>query len=176
MQRPSRRLRRAANWCGRFSKAATASLPKPLLPPSLRFGAAFQGYFHYQAPEVTQREKLTIRLGLKDPSGRLIHASEMEWRSSRRSIRPRTRRVEVAIVGQPNGRAWKLAKSLGLQPHVFSPTRERARLALVDDVDAFEMVRGSVLSFAEEGARRYSSSRPRTPSGALVMPILPSKT
>jgi hypothetical protein len=127
-----------------FAQSGDASIPS--------LGAAFQGYLHYKAPEVTRREKLTIRLGLKR-SGHLIHASEMEVDVFPAFDKARNAGVEVAIVGLPNGRAWKLAQSLGLQPHVFSPTREHARLALVDDVDAFEMVRGSVLSFAGDGGR-----------------------
>jgi hypothetical protein len=121
----------------------------PAIIPS--FGAAFQGFFHYQAPRVTHRERLTIRLGLKDPSGRMIHDSETEVEIFPAFDKAKNDGVEVAIAGQPNGRAWKLAQALGLDPHLFSPAREHARLALVDDIDAFEMVRSSLLSFADRG-------------------------
>jgi hypothetical protein len=38
-----------------------------------------------------------------------------------------------------------------LQPHLFSPAAERASIAFVDAIDAYEMVRPSLLSFAERG-------------------------
>jgi hypothetical protein len=134
-----------------FAQAGPASIPS--------LGAAFQGYFHYQAPKVTRREKLTIRLGLKH-SGRLIHASEMEVEVFPAFDKEKNAGVEVAIVGPPNGRAWKLAQTLGLEPHVFSPIREHARLAFVEDVDAFEMVRSSLGSFAEHGGTAVLLEQP----------------
>ena len=126
-----------------FAQSGPASIPS--------FGAAFQGFFHYQVPEVTQRERLTIRVGLKDPSGRLIHDSETEVEVFPAFDKAKNGGVAVAIVGRPDGRAWKLAQALGLQPHLFSPAAERASIAFVDAVDAFEMVRPSLLSFAEQG-------------------------
>jgi hypothetical protein len=126
-----------------FAQSGLASIPS--------FGAAFQGFFHYHVPEVTHRERLTIRVGLKDPSGQLIHDSKMEVEVFPALDKAKNGGVEVAIVGPPNGRGWKLAQTLGLRPHLFSPTRELARLAFVDDVDAFEMVRSGLRGFAEHG-------------------------
>jgi hypothetical protein len=126
-----------------FAQSRRASIPS--------LGAAFQGFFHYQVPAVTHRERLTIRLGVKDSSGQLMHASDAEVEVFPASDKAKNAGVEVALVGPPDGRGWKLAQTLGLQPHLFSPARERARWALVDDVDAFEMVRSSLLSFAERG-------------------------
>ena len=126
-----------------FAQSSSASIPS--------FGAAFQGFFHYQAPEVTQRERLTIRVGLKDTSGRLIHDSTTEVEVFPALNPAKNSGVSVAIVGQPDGRAWKLAQALGLQPHLFSTAAERASIAFVDAIDAYEMVRPSLLSFAERG-------------------------
>ena len=126
-----------------FAQSGPASIPS--------FGAAFQGFFHYQTPEVTQRERLTIRAGLKDPTGRLIHDSETEVEIFPALNKAKNSSVTVAIVDRPDGRAWKLAQALGLQPHLFSPAAERASIAFVDAIDAYEMVRPSLLSFAERG-------------------------
>ena len=126
-----------------FAQTGPASIPS--------FGAVFQGFFHYQVPEVKKREKLTLRLGLKDFSGQLIHDSKTEVEVFPAFDKTKNAGVQVAIVGPPNGRGWKLAQALGLQPHLFNPVREHARLAFVDDVDAFEMVSGGLRSFAEQG-------------------------
>ena len=126
-----------------FAQTAPASVPS--------FGASFQGYFHFQTPEVAHRERLTIRLGLRDASGRLIHDSKVEVEVFPAFDKGKNAGVQVAIVGPPDGRAWKLALALGLLPHLLSPIQEGARLAFVDDVDAFEMVGSIVRSFVGQG-------------------------
>jgi hypothetical protein len=123
-----------------FAQTAPARIPT--------FDSAFQGYFRYQAPAVTRREKLTVRLGLKNPQGTLLHASVMEvevfppassWPGAGRP---------VAIVGTQGGRAWMLAEQLGLKPRLFDGS---GSAALVDDPAAFEMARAAVLRVAESG-------------------------
>jgi hypothetical protein len=126
-----------------FAQSAPAAVPS--------WGAAFQGFFHFQAPEVAQRERLSIRLGLKDPSGNLVHDSETEVEIFPSPAKTKNNAWQAAIVGQPHGRAWKLAEALGLAPHLFSDGGEGARLAFVDNPEAFEMVRAGVLRFAELG-------------------------
>ena len=96
------------------------------LPQSRRLARPSRAIFHYQVPEVTQREKLTIRLGLKDSSGQLIHDSKMEVEVFPAFDKAKNAGVEVAIVGPPNGRAWKLALALGLRTApVFPGPRAR---------------------------------------------------
>ena len=126
-----------------FTQSAPVDIPS--------FNSAFQGYFRYRAPEVTYRERLTIHLGLTDPSGRLVHDSEFEVDIFPALDRAKNSGTEVAIVGRPDGRAWRLAQELGLRPHAFSPAIEHTRIAFVDDVDAFEMVRPALLRFVQQG-------------------------
>lgn len=135
-----------------FAQTARASIPS--------FGAAFQGYFHYPVPAVTQREKLRLRVGLKDSAGKLVHDTKMDVEVFPPFDKARNAGIEAAILGVPHGRAWKLAETLGLRPHIFQPARETALLALVDDIDAFEMVRGSVVSFAERGGTAVLLEQP----------------
>jgi len=80
-----------------FGQSATAYVPS--------FGAAFQGYFHYQTPPVSRREKLTIRLGLKDPAGQLIHDTEMELEIFPILDTAKNGGSVVGIVGRAGGRA-----------------------------------------------------------------------
>ena len=126
-----------------FAQTAPASIPS--------FGAAFQGYFHFEAPRVTKREKLTIRLGLKDPSGSLIHDTQEEVEIFPAFDRSKNSGVLAAIVGRREGRAWKLAESLGLQPRIFRTSGETARFALVDTVESYDVVSDSLQHWVGDG-------------------------
>jgi hypothetical protein len=110
------------------------------------------------------REKVTLRLGLNDSSGRLIHDASKEVEVFPAFNKGKNGGVPAAIVGAMNGRAWNLAQALGLAPHLFSPLRERARLAFVDDTDAFEVVGSAVRGFAELGGTAVFLEQP---AGAL---------
>jgi len=126
-----------------FSQSGPADIPS--------FSAAFQGYFPYVAPDVKRREHLTVRLGLKSPAGELIHDSELEVEVFPVFDKERNRGREVAIVGKEGGRAWKLAETLGLKPHLFSNDSDGAIAVFVDQVDAYEVTRAEVLNYARKG-------------------------
>ena len=146
-----------------FAQTAVARIPS--------FDSAFQGYFRYQPPNVTRREKLTVRLGLKNPRGALVHSSEMEnevfpaaetWKGAGRA---------VGILGAQGGRAWLLAERLGLKPHIFDGS---GATALVDSPAAFEVARAAVLRFAESGGtvlclEQEAGARWRLPNQEIVV-------
>jgi hypothetical protein len=96
-----------------------------------------------------------VRLGLKNPVGELIHDSEMEVEVFPAFDKDKNRGHEIAIVGKQGGRAWKLAETLGLMPHLFSKgsDRDRTLAVFVDQVDAYEVTRLEVLRFARNGGR-----------------------
>jgi len=123
-------------------------------------GAAFQGYFRYRVPTVEFREKLAVRLGLKDSSGRLLHDSTLDVEVFPAFDKAKNSGLQVAIVGATGGRAWKLAAALGLQPHAFSPIHESAGLTFVDEVDAFETLRSSVAGHVQEGGTAVLLEQP----------------
>lgn len=125
-----------------FANSAPARIPS--------FGAAFQGYFRYTAPEVSGRERLKVRLGIRSRTGGALHDSEIEIEVFPRIDTARNKGVVAGIVGRQGGRAWKLAGSLGLEPRIFTGS---AAIVFVDSPDAFEIARGSVLSFARGGGR-----------------------
>jgi len=56
----------------------------------------------------------------------------------------------AAIVGRKDGRAWRLAQQLGLEPQLFA-ARLKSGIVLVDSVDAYELVRAEVLEQARSG-------------------------
>ncbi len=127
-----------------FAQSQPAQIPS--------FGAAFQGYFPYPAPVVSQRERLTIRLGLKDPTGRLVHDSELELEIFPVPDPAKNRNLRVEIVGRRGGRAWRLAEQLGAQPMLSQGGVPAAVPVLVDSVDAYEPVHQQVLEKARAGA------------------------
>jgi hypothetical protein len=125
-----------------FAQSAAAEIPS--------FGTAFQGYFHFQVPAVSQREKLSIRLGLKDPAGQLIHDTATEVGIFPALDKAKNRGAIAGIVGRAGGRAWKLAATLGLEPRVFTG-EDRVPIVFVDSVDAYEVARTALLRFARQG-------------------------
>jgi hypothetical protein len=126
-----------------FAQTAPASIPS--------FGAAFQGYFRFQVPAAGKRESLTVRLGLKDPSGQWVHDTEKVIEVFPAFDRAKNSGVPAAIVGQRGGRAWKLAESLGLQPRIFLVAGDTARFALVDGMEAYDVARDALLRWVRDG-------------------------
>jgi hypothetical protein len=123
-----------------FAQSAAVAIPS--------FRAAFQGWFHYKAPVVDQRERLTLRLGLISPAGELVHDTELEIEVFPAIDRNTNAAVRAGIVGRQGGRAWRLAEALGLRSCLFPCG---ASVVFVDSPDAFEMVRPAVVRFADDG-------------------------
>ena len=121
-----------------FAQSAEASIPS--------YGAKFQGHFRWTTPAVAERTRYTVRLGLLAPGGNLIHDTETEievFPAASSAVR------EVAIVGRQRGRAWRLAESLGAKPRLFDGG---GAAVFVDNFDAFDVARDSVLRAAAGGA------------------------
>lgn len=114
------------------------------------YGAAFQGHFRWQTPALDKRERMTVRLGLLAPDGRLIHDTETEVEVFPAPVTARYASREVAIVGRAGGRAWKLAESLGAKPRLLAGAA--ATMVFVDSFDAFDVARDAVLQAARNGA------------------------
>ncbi len=123
-----------------FVQRAAAVLPS--------FGAAFQGYFRYRTPAVQTRQSLRLRLGLQDSAGRLLHDSEMTVEVF---PAPRPERAVALIVGEQEGRAWRLAGELGWTPQSFGSPPAAARIALVDQPAAFEPAAARLLEWVRAG-------------------------
>jgi hypothetical protein len=126
-----------------FANSAPATIPS--------LGARFQGYFQYKPAPVSGRERLTVRLGLKDPGGQLIHDTEIEVEVFPAPDSARYRGLTAAIVGRQGGNAWKLAGKLGLEPRTIARGAAGPAIMLVDSVDGYEAVQDDVLRFASTG-------------------------
>jgi hypothetical protein len=126
-----------------FAQSAPARIPA--------YGAAFQGFFRYPSPAVTAREKLTIRVGLKDDAGNVVHDFTRQVEIFPALNPARNAALTTAIVGERHGRAWKLAETLGLKPALLAEATA-ARLLLVDSPAAWEMAAAPAAAQVRAGA------------------------
>ena len=113
------------------------------IPPC---ASAFQGYVRFPAPEVAERSTLTVRLGLLDAAGRVLHDTAMELETFPRpdpSPGPKT-----CVIGRDDGPAARLATELGL---TAAPLAD-AQVLLIDDLDNFSARKADILAAIERSA------------------------
>ena len=103
-----------------FAQRARASVPFD--------GSACQGRLVLRAPEVTRRSKVTVRLGLLDGRGRVLHDTALEL-----DVFPRSTQtpLSVRVMGKRNGPAGRLVKELGWRG-VFSGPIQPGQLIVAD--------------------------------------------
>ena len=111
----------------------------------------FAGFFRYKTPLVGERTPLTIRLGLLDADGKVIHASEQVVEVFPPLDRERNQGRVAAIVGEKGGRAWKLAEELGLEMGSFSQGGSEPTLVIVDTPEDLEHECDAVLDYVKAG-------------------------
>ncbi len=121
----------------------------------------YQGTLPFIAPKVSSRGSITIRLGLVDATGKVLHDTSATYdvfsSQAPKSLPP------LYIIGKPDGTAARLAADLGCQP-LFSGKIDPAYTILIDDPQAFENVRNSVTEAVRAGARAVFLELPK---GAL---------
>ncbi len=107
--------------------------------------STFQGYIEFDAPEVTDRKAMTVRVALIDSNGTTVNdnATEIE-------IFPQVPSVNesVCIIGN-NGPALKLANELGLE----TATLDECNIILVSDFTEYKMNEEIINTRAKQGAR-----------------------
>ncbi|MCX7429319.1 MAG: glycoside hydrolase family 2 [Planctomycetia bacterium] len=114
------------------------------------FDSAYRGTVRFEAPEVQRRAAVTVRLGLLDAGGKLLHDTSLVLDVFPRPNDLKLRRLFV--IGPPDGKAAQLAKELGSQPVVAGPM-EADDAILVDDLKAFAKVEKEVAEAVRKGAR-----------------------
>ena len=109
LQRPARRapgakLHYQLECDGQVLQAGSTAATIPALD------AAFQGLLPLRAPEVPSRTQVTIRLGLLDAGGKVLHDTAIEV-----DVFPRATAAlrRIYVVGSPQGKAAQLAGDLG---------------------------------------------------------------
>ena len=102
--------------------------------------AAYQGTLPLRAPEVPSRTQVTIRLGLLDAGGKVLHDTAIKV-----DVFPRTTAAlrRIYVVGNPQGKAAQLAGDLGTKP-VFEGPMQAGDAILIDDMQAFSKVETQV--------------------------------
>jgi hypothetical protein len=110
---------------------------------------AYQGTVRFLAPAVTTRTVATIRLGLFDAEGKLLHDTSVTVK-----VLPR-QQIELRrlyVIGKTDGKAALLAKELSAQP-VYTGPMESDDALLIDDMKVFERVQEDVTRAVRGGAR-----------------------
>ncbi len=110
-----------------------------------RCASAFQGYIRFPAPEITERTGLTVRLGLLDAEGNVLHDTALEVELF---PRPAAAETKTCVIGRSNGPAARLASELNLPLASLAD----AEAILIDDADRYRELEPSVLAAAEQGA------------------------
>ena len=108
----------------------------------------FQGWISCEAPTVSERTTLTVRLALEDAAGTLVHDTALTLDVF--PALPALAKADVLVVGSKNGKAAKLARELGLNP-IFSGVP--AGLVLCDDPKALAASVFDLTTAVRAGAR-----------------------
>lgn len=114
--------------------------------PSL--DAAYQGTLQFQTPDVKTRTSVTVRLGLFDAGGKLLHDTAVTLDVFPRSTIELRR---IYVIGDAKGKAAQLANDLGARP-VFTGPINASDAILVDDMQAFAKVQPEIAQAVRDGA------------------------
>lgn len=128
---------------GKVLQAGTA--PATIVP----LASAFQGIVRFRTPLAATRGTMTIRLGLLDAGGKVLHDTAIILDIFPPSSLPLRR---IYVVGKPDGKAAILARNLGAAP-VFSGPFSPEDAILIDDMKAFGVVEKGIAQAVRQGAR-----------------------
>jgi hypothetical protein len=130
-------------WEGKTLQAGSTAAAVPILD------AAYQGTLRFRAPVAKSRTVVTIRLGLLDAGGKLLHDT-----AATLDVFPRddAKLPRIYVVGDSSGKAAQLAGELGAKP-VFEGPIEAADAILIDDMAAFATAQARIARAVREGAR-----------------------
>ena len=119
------------------------SRQSPAAVASMR--AAFQGFFVHQAPDVRERTRFILRLGLANPDSILVDTN-IEFDVF--PPLPRPGETDVRIISTGDGKARQLLEELGLREGGATSS-----ILLVDDVATYVKHRSTIDSAVAQGAR-----------------------
>jgi len=109
----------------------------------------FQGHIRFPAPRVKQRSQATIRLGLLDTSGTVLHdtAITIELFPTPEPVKGR----QIAVIGSKGGKAAVLARELGFLP-TFVAATACSKLILIDDYTRYTNRQKEIADAVKNGA------------------------
>ncbi|MDD2764394.1 MAG: glycoside hydrolase family 2 TIM barrel-domain containing protein [Opitutaceae bacterium] len=140
---PNATLHYQLEQAGKVLQAGSAPAAVPL------FDSAYQGTIPFRAPPVASRTTVTVRLGLLDADGRVLHDTAIEV-----AVFPRAPAAmhRVYVIGSPRGKAAQLAGDLGANA-VFEGPIDAHDAILIDDFPAFGKVETQVAQAVRAGAQ-----------------------
>lgn len=115
----------------------------------LKCNSTFQGFVRFKAPVVSSRKKVTVRLGLLDAKGKVLHDTAGTF-DVFPSV-PETMRQQTYVIGARAGKAARLAHELGLK-RVFTGGIQQDDVILIDDLVAFRKKRKAITDAVRNGA------------------------
>lgn len=113
------------------------------------FQSVCHGHLQFRAPDVSARQRLTVRLAVSDRSGQALHTTEAAFgifKPMERAARP-----AVHIISTHPERLAQFARSLGLDP-AGDQTLAAPQRILIDDFSTFRAQQQSIQSAVQEGA------------------------
>jgi hypothetical protein len=119
------------------------SRQSPATVDSMRAG--FQGFFVHQAPDVRERTRFILRLGLADGDS-ILNDTSIECDVF--PLLPPPGEAAVRIIGTGNGKARQLLEELGVREG-----GERPSVLLIDDVAAYAKNKSTIDSAVAGGAK-----------------------
>ncbi len=124
-----------------FAQQTSAQVPQ--------CNSQFQGFIRFQAPEVSKRSSLSIRLALINADGVIIHDSCLDLTLFPHQSQSTLRRAY--ILGDVNGTAARVAREIGLTT-VFNGPISSEDVILIDDCTRFETQQEEVENVVRTGA------------------------
>jgi hypothetical protein len=113
---------------------------------------AFQGWIEFQAPEVSRRCLMKVRLGLVDATGRPLHDTVIDLQIfPQRAVG--CHHPITTVLGKPGGPAYSLAEELGLDAQPFDGDELRTSLVLVDDFGQYQRLEEHLLKRLDPGGK-----------------------
>ena len=112
--------------------------------------SVFQGWLEFAAPAATHRTNLTVRLGLFDAKGKLLHDTALKLDLF--PAAPALENRSVCVIGNRDGKAAKLAAELGLNPS-FTNEPASTSVILIDDLRAFTAAEPAITRAVRAGAK-----------------------
>lgn len=125
-----------------FSQQVAADVP--------RGGAACQGSFVWQTPHVSTRTSVHVGLALCDAQGTVLHDHAITVEMFPPVDQTLLRERRVGVVGEPDGRAWRVAADFGATPQAFA-AGQPWDVVIVDTPLAAAQVSAALTEYIEHG-------------------------
>ena len=113
--------------------------------------STFQGYLKLKAPKVETRKKITARLALVAPKGKVVNDSSIELDVFPRHT-PKIART-VYLLDKSDAAGAALCRELGIMPVILKKNALTDSTILINDFKTFTKHKASVLKAVKNGAR-----------------------